>query len=117
MLLRTKYGADWVLPGGGCKRRETPIDACLREVREETGIRLDKKHLALKGIYLSEREYKRDIVFLFGAELPMWPAIKPGLEISQVRYVELEEAKQIASPATRRRLEELQGYRVSTFEW
>lgn len=37
----------WGLPGGGIKRGEDPLDAVIREVREETSIKLAKKDCKL----------------------------------------------------------------------
>lgn len=36
----------WTLPGGGIEFREDPVDAMIREVREETGLRVDAAGLA-----------------------------------------------------------------------
>ena len=42
LLLRHSYGPKvWCLPGGGVGRREDPIDAARREVREELQIKLE----------------------------------------------------------------------------
>jgi len=41
LLVRHAYGAAaWGVPGGGIKRGEDPLEAGVRETREETGIRL-----------------------------------------------------------------------------
>lgn len=43
LLVRHAYGAaGWGLPGGGLGRSEDPLEGGVREVREETGIRLEK---------------------------------------------------------------------------
>jgi 8-oxo-dGTP pyrophosphatase MutT (NUDIX family) len=41
MLIRHSYGSgNWMLPGGGIGRREDPLAAALRELREEAGCAL-----------------------------------------------------------------------------
>jgi 8-oxo-dGTP pyrophosphatase MutT (NUDIX family) len=43
LLLKHSYGPDvWSLPGGGLGRREDPLAAARREVREELGITLSR---------------------------------------------------------------------------
>lgn len=43
LLIRHSYGSgNWMLPGGGVDRGETPLAAAMREVREETACRLDR---------------------------------------------------------------------------
>lgn len=38
----------WVLPGGGCDAHETPEEAVIREVLEETGLKVSiKRHVAI----------------------------------------------------------------------
>ena len=39
LLLRTTYKPTWTLPGGCVEEGESPLQACLREVEEETGLR------------------------------------------------------------------------------
>jgi ADP-ribose pyrophosphatase YjhB (NUDIX family) len=40
LLLRQPPGVGWSLPAGLLRRGERPIDGCVRELAEETGIRL-----------------------------------------------------------------------------
>ncbi len=43
LFVRHSYGSDnWLLPGGGIDRGETPLAAGIRELAEETGCRLDQ---------------------------------------------------------------------------
>lgn len=38
LLIKNSYRDGWTLPGGGVKRNETPIQAAIREVKEEVGL-------------------------------------------------------------------------------
>jgi 8-oxo-dGTP pyrophosphatase MutT (NUDIX family) len=41
LLVRHPRAIGWSLPAGLLRRRERPVDGCLRELAEETGLRLD----------------------------------------------------------------------------
>ena len=50
LLVRHAYGRrDWNVPGGGIEQSESPIAAAVREVWEETGLRVRASHLI--GLY------------------------------------------------------------------
>ncbi|PYO58249.1 MAG: hypothetical protein DMD83_05025, partial [Candidatus Rokuibacteriota bacterium] len=50
LLVRHTYGhKNWELPGGVVERGESPMDAAVREVREETGLSVASTQLS--GIY------------------------------------------------------------------
>ena len=51
----------WNLPGGGLENNEVPWEGVVREVREETGLRVKVK--SLTGIYYKPRQ--QEIVFCF----------------------------------------------------
>src|SRR6185312_756496 len=41
MMLRTTYKAYWDIPGGYIETGESPLHACVREVQEELGLRVE----------------------------------------------------------------------------
>jgi 8-oxo-dGTP diphosphatase len=49
------FGGYWDIPGGFCELRETPREAAIREVREETGLEVDAGDLA--GMWIDEDGY------------------------------------------------------------
>jgi 8-oxo-dGTP diphosphatase len=44
---RTHMGGTWAIPGGALARGETPVEAALREFREEVGLALAPERIAL----------------------------------------------------------------------
>ena len=52
LLVRSWFShQQWSLPGGGIKRVETPAEAAVREVYEETGLRIAVDHLFELGTF------------------------------------------------------------------
>ena len=63
LMHRVKEGREYYcMPGGGVKRRETPEEACTREMREETSLDIDD----LTPFCHFEREGVTEYYFLVG---------------------------------------------------
>lgn len=89
----------WSLPKGNLDRGETPPQAALREISEETGLPLDRLTL-LAELPPAEYMYRRDgrlvgkIVHHFLVEAPADAPLRPQLtEVDEARWVPLEEAE------------------------
>jgi ADP-ribose pyrophosphatase YjhB (NUDIX family) len=46
LLIRQPHSTGWGLPAGLLQKRERPVDGCVRELEEETGVRLRPEQLA-----------------------------------------------------------------------
>ena len=79
----------WTLPGGGLHKGEDPVAGLLREVAEETGIRLAAAQVAPLAF---EQYHNRGIHFpcrYFFVELPQEVPLRPQfLEIAAVAWVD-----------------------------
>ncbi|MGY4494979.1 NUDIX hydrolase [Pseudomonas sp. TE3610] len=80
ILFVRKRKAKWNLPGGRVERDETPLQAALREMVEETGLAFEQ--LA----YVSEYQQDKVIHFLFEATLTLPQKPRPGNEIEDCRW-------------------------------
>ncbi len=116
VLIRNCYGDTqmYVLPGGGVHLFERPEQAAHREVREEIGCRVrDLRHVAT---YYSEREGKRDSIWLFEGRTDEALAPDPK-EITEATFCALDLLPERVSPATARRIAEYQGARERNSAW
>lgn len=86
-MIRNTYGRGlWTFPGGAVRRRERPEDAAIREVAEEVGIEL--RFVNSIGSFFSRKQYKRDTVHCFQAEVETYD--------HQIDHKEILEASWIA---------------------
>jgi 8-oxo-dGTP diphosphatase len=63
LLTRRRGTGEWVFPGATVEEGEAPWEAVVREVREETALKIDIDRLV--GVYVKKRE--GDLVFVFTA--------------------------------------------------
>jgi 8-oxo-dGTP pyrophosphatase MutT (NUDIX family) len=68
LLVDQRHTGGWALPGGLLKRGEEPVDALVREVREEVGVRLDPDELPPPRALIAPKEQRVDLVFVLDTE-------------------------------------------------
>lgn len=116
LLVRHTYQDGWLIPGGGVKKGETLREAACREILEECGIEIDDAKLF--HVYYSDRQSKSDHIALFMAtSFHGVPAISDVAEIAEVTFFPVDALPERATPATRRRVEELRSDRPLSDRW
>lgn len=90
LLVRHSYSNShlWTLPGGGYNPKyETPMNATIREIKEELCVESEiKKKL---GEYISNKENKYDNVVIFLTHLKS-PQFKLNYEISEFKWISVD---------------------------
>ena len=90
LMLKGWYGSNrWMLPGGGAHQDETALMAAIREVREETGIKLRESDLR---VLESDQQWDtfglRYMCHSFGVALPRKPTLNiENPEISHAAWL------------------------------
>ncbi len=100
LVVKGWLGSDnWIFPGGGLHRGEDPAEGAVREVFEETGLKLDPKRLT----FIFEREIispqkMRFTCLVYGIDINSKPELKaPRHEITAISWQPISEL--LAQPA------------------
>lgn len=109
LLCRHSYGpGDWMLPGGLVRRSESLVDGVRREIAEELGISVASAEWSLLGVFDDRIGLTRQRLGLLTATVPVG-GLSPNHEIAEARFFDPSRAPPDTSPATSRRLRELEG--------
>jgi len=103
-VLLVKRGVEpakgkWSLPSGFIEIDETPEQACLRELKEETG--LEGRIIDLIGVYSQDSSrYKNVVIIGYQVEASGFP--RPGSDSVDARYFPLSSLPEVAFSSHRK---------------
>lgn len=104
LLLEKRRDSDvWGLIGGGVKKTETELQAIVREVREELGLRVPAKSFKKLGVYgepgriaaYRDGSIWRMVIVVFALELEEEPELQISAESRDLRFFSKEELQDI----------------------
>ena len=104
LLLEKRRDCElWGLVGGGVKNYEEPLQAIVREVYEELGIRVDKDKFQKLGVYgepgriaaYCDGSIWRMVIVVFGLDFEEEPQMRVSHESRELRFFTKEELKDI----------------------
>lgn len=109
ILLEKRRDSDtWGLVGGGVKKQEEPIDAMVREVWEELGLRLPKEQFTKLAVYgepgriaaYRDGSIWRMVIVVFRLELPENVQLRISKESRELRWFSRDELADISIVVT-----------------
>lgn len=65
LLLQPTYKENWEIPGGIVETDESPYQACLREIKEELGIKIKVERLLCVDYNPPVKDYLESLMFIF----------------------------------------------------
>ena len=91
---RPPFEGSWGLPGGFCEWKETVERCCVRETREETGLRVEV--VELRGVYSKPNRDPRghNVTVLFSCRL-ISGKVTGGDDASDARWFEPRELRKL----------------------
>ena len=104
LLLEKRRDSDtWGLVGGGVKKTETELQAIVREVYEELGLRIPKEKFQKLQVYgepgriaaYQDGSIWRMVIVVFGVELEDMPDLAISAESKDLRFFSKDELKNI----------------------
>lgn len=104
LLLEKRRDSDtWGLVGGGVKKSETELQAIVREIWEELGLRIKPQQLRKLSVYgepgriaaFRDGSIWRMVIVVFGLELPEMPELTISAESKDLRFFSREELRDI----------------------
>ena len=104
LLLEKRRDSDtWGLVGGGVKKTETELQAMVREVREELGLRIPKEKFRKLQVYgepgriaaYQDGSIWRMVIVVFRLELPEGQELRISEESQDLRFFTREELKNV----------------------
>ena len=104
ILLEKRRDSDtWGLVGGGVKKNETELQAIVREIYEELGLRIPKEKFRKLAVYgepgriaaYQDGSIWRMVIVIYGLELETEPEITISAESRDMRFFTKEEVKKL----------------------
>ncbi len=104
LLLEKRRDSDtWGLVGGGVKKSETELQAIVREIWEELGLRIKPQQLRKLSVYgepgriaaFRDGSIWRMVIVVFGLELSEMPELTISAESKDLRFFTKEELQDI----------------------
>ena len=111
LIVKPTYRDYWLIPGGVIDKDESPLDCCVREVKEELGLDFTREDFQFLGVDYKEKteQSTESLQFIFyGGFLSreqIANIVFPRDELSEIRFEIIEKALPLFHKRMARRVE------------
>jgi 8-oxo-dGTP diphosphatase len=96
LIVKPNYKDYWLIPGGTVDKNESPRQACLREVKEEIGLELEKLDFVCVDYTTEKGEKTESFQFIFNGGIltgnQVSAIILEAKELDEYKFIKIEEA-------------------------
>ena len=104
LLIRHRFGGHWSFPKGHVEAGENEQETALREVKEETGLEIELVEGFRQSVEYFPKPYiKKQVVYFLGRAVSD-DAHRQEEEISELRWVTIDEAQRMVTFANDKHL-------------
>ncbi len=105
LVLKHKFSENWSFPKGHVESGETEVQTALREVREETGLKIDLiDGFKERVVYYPKPNIRKQVVYFLGSVDENAGIRCQEEEIQEIKWVRLDSAQRIVKFRNDKRL-------------
>lgn len=101
LIVKPNYKDYWLIPGGTVDENESPRQGCLREIKEEIGLNLEKLDFVCVDYTTQKGEKTESFQFIFNGGVLIGDQIAKIIleekELDEYKFVKIEEAATLFS--------------------
>ncbi len=106
LIVKPSYKSYWHIPGGVVEKSESPLEACVREVREEIGWSIEPECLLAVNHEREKTDYQSKVIFVFDggiiSDQDISQLVLQKNEISEIKFIPLKSCSDFLDPVMSR---------------
>ena len=108
LIVKPNYKTEWSIPGGVVEENESPLIACIREVKEEIGLDIESFNFLAVEYKKGTNDKSESLQFIFSTvELSQSQILKiriDGKELIDFKFVEAQKAAMLLEGGLKERM-------------
>ncbi len=96
LILKHRFGGHWSFPKGHVEQGETERQTALREVKEETGLKIEMMDGFKQSVeYSPKPNVRKQVVYFLGVADDASKVVKQEEEVGDIKWIDLDAAEEM----------------------